>query len=104
MPPPPPHPRHRIWSPVQHAAADSLLLVLIASFAATVLLVRLYLELTGFPQVVDLVTFYFNQFYTVGSALFQLSLLGAVEWYRWRLERHSDHHAAHHAVETADAA
>jgi hypothetical protein len=54
--------------------------------------------------VVDLVTFYFNQFYTVGSALFQLSLLGAVEWYRWRLERHSDHHAAHHAVETADAA
>ena len=54
--------------------------------------------------VVDLVTFYFNQFYTVGSALFQLSLLAAVEWYRWRLERHSYHHAAHHAVATADAA
>lgn len=51
--------------------------------------------------VVDLVTFYFNQFYTVGSALFQLSLLAAVEWYRWRLERHVEHHGEHHGAESA---
>lgn len=62
--------------------------------------------------VVDLVTFYFNQFYTVGSALFQLSLLGAVEWYRWRLERHGEHHSdppgdppgGHHAAKVRKSA
>ena len=54
--------------------------------------------------VVDLVTFYFSQFYTVGSALFQLSLLGAVEWYRWRLERHDDHQGAHHAARAQETA
>jgi hypothetical protein len=54
--------------------------------------------------VVDLITFYFSQFYTVGSALFQLSLLAVVEWYRWRLERHNEHHGVHHAAEAADAA
>ena len=57
--------------------------------------------------VVDLVTFYFSQFYTVGSALFQLSLLAAVEWYRWRLERHDDHPGAsrrHHAAKVRETA
>ena len=54
--------------------------------------------------VVDLVTFYFNQFYTVGSALFQLSLLAAVEWYRWRLDRHGEHHSDDHAAAARETA
>ena len=54
--------------------------------------------------VVDLVTFYFNQFYTVGSALFQLSLLAAVEWYRWRLDRHGEHHSDDHGAAARETA
>ena len=76
--------RHRLWSPVQHAAADSLLLVLIATFAATVLLVRLYLELTGFPQVGGK-TFHLAHALWGGLLLFVAVVILLVVANRWAL-------------------
>ncbi len=79
-----PHARRRLWSPVQHAAADSLLLVLIATFAATVLLVRLYLELTGFPQVGGK-TFHLAHALWGGLLLFGAVVLLLIVANRWAL-------------------
>lgn len=45
----PPH----IWKPVRQNRADTYLLTLIAIYGATVILVRSYLEMTGYPQVGD---------------------------------------------------
>ena len=43
----------RIRKPVQDQAADSFWILLIVSMSITVLLTRVYLELTGYPQVGD---------------------------------------------------
>jgi uncharacterized membrane protein len=45
----PPH----IWKPVRQRRADTYLLTLIAIYGITVILVRSYLEMTGYPQVGD---------------------------------------------------
>ncbi len=47
-----PQVRH-IWRPVRSSSADTHLLGLIATYGATVMIVRTYLELTGYPQVGD---------------------------------------------------
>jgi hypothetical protein len=41
----------RIWKPVMAQGADSFWLVLITSLSITVLVTRVYLELTGYPQI-----------------------------------------------------
>ena len=43
----------RIWKPVREQAADSFWLLIIASMSITVLLTRMFLEMTGYPQVGD---------------------------------------------------
>ena len=43
----------RIWKPVRDQAADSLWMLLIVSMSITVLATRMFLELTGYPQVAD---------------------------------------------------
>ena len=76
-------PRNR--RPVQRAAADDLLLLLIASFGSTVLAVRVYLELTGFPQIGDQ-TFHIAHLLWGGLALFGavlLLLILANSWALW---------------------
>ncbi|MCC7161471.1 MAG: hypothetical protein IT331_03175 [Anaerolineae bacterium] len=40
-----------IWSPVRQQAADSLLAVFIVAFAVTVIVVRVFLQLSGYPQI-----------------------------------------------------
>jgi hypothetical protein len=70
--------------PVQHAAADSLLLLLIAVFGATVLTVRIYLELTGFPQIGDS-TFHIAHLLWGGLALFCAVLVLLILANRWAL-------------------
>jgi hypothetical protein len=44
---------HRIWKPVRRHAADSLLILFMASFGITVIATRVFLELTGYPQIGD---------------------------------------------------
>ena len=43
----------RLWKPVRDQAADSFWMLLIASLSITVLVTRVYLEITGYPQVGD---------------------------------------------------
>jgi hypothetical protein len=43
----------RIWKPVQEQAADSLWIIVIVAMSVTVLVTRVFLELTGYPQVGD---------------------------------------------------
>jgi len=45
--------QRRLWSPVRMAAADSYWIVLIVTLALTVIITRVSLELTGYPQVGD---------------------------------------------------
>jgi hypothetical protein len=49
----PPHHQRRLWSPVRVQAADSLWIVLIIAVSITVIVTRVSLELTGYPQVGD---------------------------------------------------
>ena len=46
------NPRHNL-SPVKQNDADGFLLLMISSFGVTVILVRVFLELTGYPQIGD---------------------------------------------------
>jgi hypothetical protein len=48
-----PKKRHHIWKPVRQNRADTYLLTLISIYGTTVILVRAYLEMTGYPQVGD---------------------------------------------------
>ena len=75
---------HRLWSPVQRSLADNLLLVLIAVFGATVLIVRVYLELTGYPQIGGR-TFHIAHVLWGGLALFLAVLLLLIVANRWAL-------------------
>jgi hypothetical protein len=43
----------RLWKPVREQAADSFWIIMIVSMSVTVLVTRLFLELTGYPQVGD---------------------------------------------------
>lgn len=43
----------RIWRPVKQQAADSFLILFIAASGVTVILVRVLLELSGYPQIGD---------------------------------------------------
>lgn len=75
----------RIWSPVRQQAADSFLIVMIASFATTVILVRVFLELTGYPQVGDS-TFHIAHMLWGGLLLFGaviVVLVWANHWALW---------------------
>ncbi len=60
--------RHNL-SPVKQSAADSYLLLLISSFGVTVIFVRVFLELTGYPQIGDS-TFHIAHLLWGGLALF----------------------------------
>lgn len=75
----------RLWSPVRQQAADSFLILLIASFAITVIVVRMLLELTGYPQVGDSV-FHIAHLLWGGLLLFVavvMILLWANHWVLW---------------------
>lgn len=48
---PPREQSKRRWSLVRQQAADSFLILLIAAFATTVIVVRIFLQLSGYPQV-----------------------------------------------------
>jgi hypothetical protein len=45
--------QRRLWSPVRTAAADSYWILLIVALALTVIITRVSLELTGYPQIGD---------------------------------------------------
>lgn len=78
-------PLRRIWSPVRQQAADSFLIMTIASFAVTVIAVRVLLQLTGYPQVGDS-TFHIAHMLWGGLLLFGavvLVLVWANHWVLW---------------------
>ncbi len=75
----------RIWSPVRQQAADSFLILLISAFAVTVILVRLFLQFTGYPQIGDS-TFHIAHLLWGGLLLFAsviVMLLWANHWVLW---------------------
>lgn len=75
----------RIWSPVRQQAADSFLILLIASFAITVIVVRVFLQLSGYPQVGNS-TFHIAHLLWGGLLLFiavVIVLLWANHWVLW---------------------
>ena len=75
----------RIWRPVRDQAADSFWILLIASMSLTVLATRVYLELTGYPQVGDS-TFHIAHVLWGGLLLFitvALSLSLANRYAKW---------------------
>ena len=43
--------RQSIRKPVRHAEADSLILIMLLSFAASVVVTRVFLQITGFPKI-----------------------------------------------------
>ncbi len=76
----------RIWSPVRQQAADSFLILLIASFAVTVIVTRVFLELSGYPQVGGGGTFHIAHMLWGGLLLFLALvalLLWANHWVMW---------------------
>jgi hypothetical protein len=49
----PPHHQKRLWSPVRAQAADSFWILMIIAVSITVIVTRVSLELTGYPQLGD---------------------------------------------------
>jgi hypothetical protein len=47
----PDQPHHSIRRPVRHADADDLILLMLLSFAASVVVTRVFLQITGFPKI-----------------------------------------------------
>lgn len=75
----------RVWSPVRQQAADSFLILMIASFAITVIAVRVFLQLTGYPQVGNS-EFHIAHLLWGGLLLFAavvIVLLWANHWVLW---------------------
>ena len=75
----------RRWRLVKQNSADSYLLVLMASFGATVIIVRLLLELSGYPQIGDN-TYHLAHLLWGGLLLFLgllLLLLVSNRWVIW---------------------
>lgn len=75
---------HRRWRLVKQAAADNFLLVLLASFGATVIVVRILLELSGYPQIGDS-TYHLAHLLWGGLLLFVGLLLLLLFTNRWLL-------------------
>lgn len=76
----------RIWSPVRQQAADSFLLLMIASFAVTVIVTRVFLQLSGYPQIGGGGTFHIAHLLWGGLLLFVALvtlLLLANHWVLW---------------------
>lgn len=85
MPPTPSNARRRDLSAVKQNSADSLLLVMISAFGMTVILTRLFLEFTGYPQIGDR-TFHVAHVLWGGLFLFValvLVLVFANHWALW---------------------
>lgn len=75
----------RIWSPVRQQAADSFLILTIAAFAITVIVVRVSLQLTGYPQIGD-GTFHIAHLLWGGLILFAtvvIMLIWSNHWVLW---------------------
>lgn len=80
-----PQTAHRKLSPVKQQAADSYLVLFIAASSLTVILVRIFLQLTGYPQVGD-TTFHVAHVLWGGLLLFLsilLTLVWANNWVLW---------------------
>src|SRR6187399_2311751 len=76
---------NRIWSPVRMQAADSFLIMMIISFAVTVIIVRVSLQLTGYPQIGN-GTFHIAHLLWGGLLLFVslvILLMWANHWVLW---------------------
>lgn len=79
------HPK-RLWSPVRQQAADSFLILLIAAFAVTVIVTRLFLQLSGYPQIGGGGTYHIAHMLWGGLLLFVALvalLLWANHWVLW---------------------
>lgn len=76
----------RIWAPVRQQAADSFLILMIAAFAVTVIVTRLFLQLSGYPQVGGGGTFHIAHMLWGGLLLFLalvVLLMWANHWVMW---------------------
>ncbi len=73
---------HRIRTPVRREGAERHVLLSLVSFAATVVLVRLFLELTGFPQLGNR-TLHIAHALWGGLLLFVAALLPLIFANRW---------------------
>jgi hypothetical protein len=69
----------RIWSPVRQQAADSFLILMIASFAVTVIVTRVFLQLSGYPQIGGGGTFHIAHLLWGGLLLF-IALVALLLW------------------------
>ena len=74
----------RIWKPVQRVRAETYLQITLLSFAASVSLTRLFLELTGYPQLGNQTLHIAHVLYG-GVFLFVASLLPIVYCNKWAL-------------------
>ncbi|TRO49586.1 hypothetical protein E2P65_00845 [Candidatus Bathyarchaeota archaeon] len=74
----------RIWEPVQRIRAEVYLQVMLLSFAASVSLTRLFLELTGYPQLGSQTLHIAHVLYG-GVFLFAASLLPLMYANKWAL-------------------
>src|SRR5207253_3195428 len=75
----------RIWSPVRQQAADSFLIMTIAAFAITVIVVRVSLQLSGYPQIGN-GTFHIAHLLWGGLLLFAtviIMLIWSNHWVLW---------------------
>ena len=76
----------RVWSPVRNQAADSFLILMIAAFAITVIVTRMFLQLSGYPQIGGGGTFHIAHMLWGGLLLFialVALLLWANHWVLW---------------------
>ena len=76
----------RIWSPVRQQAADSYLILMIVAFAVTVIVTRLFLELSGYPQIGGGGTYHIAHLLWGGLLLFialVMILTWANHWVLW---------------------
>jgi hypothetical protein len=74
----------RIWEPVQRMRAETYLQIMLLSFAASVSLTRLFLELTGYPQLGNQTLHVAHVLYG-GVFLFAASLLPLMYANKWAL-------------------
>ncbi len=74
----------RIWEPVQRVRAETYLQIMLLSFAASVSLTRLFLELSGYPQLGNQTLHIAHVLYG-GVFLFAASLLPIIYANKWAL-------------------
>lgn len=76
----------RVYAPVRQQAADSFLILMIASFAVTVILTRVFLQLSGYPQIGGGGTYHIAHLLWGGLLLFAAVvalLVWANHWVLW---------------------